>query len=141
MLWEARRIHRIPEEELQCAPTITEALPKFLEFAQHSILVAHNAEFDMSFLETEKEFCWGYVEIPECLCTMCLSKAVFPHETCHTLDAVSRRLRLHPPDTRHRALSDALLTAETFLQLLQRGALRSLEELRAKANPKPVPCR
>ena len=78
--WEAKQIHKIRDEDVASAPTIDQVLPRFLTFADHSVLVAHNAEFDMGFLQMEKECCWGYVDLPECLCTMRLSQSLFPHE-------------------------------------------------------------
>ena len=127
-------INGIRNEDVEHAPLIAEILPKFLTFAEGSRLVAHNATFDLSFLETEKEGCWGYVEIPECFCTMLLSRAVAPHEYQHNLDAVAARLQLnvsHPE--RHRALFDAQITADAFLALAHQGHIHSLEELRTKA--------
>ena len=139
MSYEAGRINRISEEELVHAPTIAEVLPKFLSFAEGTILVAHNAEFDQSFLETEKEMCWGYMDIPECLCTLALSRAVHPRAYRHTLGAVAERLGLAPsPVSGHRALPDVLLTAEVLLRLITIGDIRSLDALRAKALPGQV---
>lgn len=131
--WEAQRVNKITNEEITSAPTIELILPKFLEFAEGSILIAHNALFDMGFLEAEKEMCWGYIDIPECLCTMQLSRAVFPHEFRHNLDIVGKRLGIAPPESRHRALPDVLLTAQVFLTLLQKGKIISIEELKRKA--------
>ena len=134
--WEARSINGITEDELVHAPTIDAVLPQFLEFAKDSILVAHNAEFDMGFLHAEKEMCWGYIDIPECLCTLTLSRTLSPHEYRHSLDAVATRLGVTLPLTgRHRALPDVLLTAQVFLKLLERGHINTLSELQAKAAP------
>ena len=98
-----------------------------------TILVAHNAKFDMGFLGVEKELCWGYVELPECLCTMRLSQALFPREFGHNLDMVSRRLGLQIPKARHRALPDVILTAHALLKMIELGELSSIEELRELA--------
>ncbi|MDD5623688.1 MAG: 3'-5' exonuclease [Candidatus Peribacteraceae bacterium] len=131
--WEARQIHRIRDEDVLSAPTIDQVLPQFLAFAEHSILIAHNAEFDLGFLEVEKESCWGYVELPECLCTMKLSQALFPHEFRHSLDVVAQRLKLELPAERHRALPDVLLTAQALLRMMEIGQITSLEKLRSAA--------
>ena len=128
----------ISDEDVAGAPTIGDVLPKFLAFAEGSMLVAHNAEFDLGFLEAEKEMCWGYVDIPECLCTMVLSRAVTPHEYRHNLDVISQRLGLTFPEDRHRALPDVLLTAQILLKLIKIGNIHSLEELKEKATPKLV---
>ncbi|MDD3896295.1 MAG: 3'-5' exonuclease [Candidatus Peribacteraceae bacterium] len=131
--WEAKQVNKITDEEVRKAPTIDQVLPKFLEFAKGSILIAHNAEFDMGFLKQEKEYCWGYVDLPECLCTMNLSRKLFPGEFRHSLDAVARRLNLTMPTDRHRALPDVLLTANALLNMLSRGNIQTLEQLRTLA--------
>jgi len=130
---EASRINKIKDEDVSDALTIDHVLPKFLEFASGSILVAHNADFDMKFLNSEKESCWGYIELPEVICTMRLSQKVFPHEFRHSLDAVSLRLNLEIPPNRHRALPDVLLTAQSLLKMIETGNMTSLEDLRVKA--------
>ncbi len=129
--WEARQVNKITDEEVRGAAGIEEVLPKFLEFASGSILVAHNARFDMGFLSCEKEMCWGYLELPECLCTMLLSRALFPREFGHNLDMVSRRLHLTIPAARHRALPDVLLTAQALIKMIELGEIESMEDLQA----------
>ncbi len=131
--WEAKQVNRIGDEEVRNAPTIDQVLPEFLKFAEGSVLVAHNAEFDMSFLRREKECCWGYVELPECLCTMLLSRAVFPREFRHTLDAVAKRCNFPLPTERHRAAPDVRLTAQVFLTMISQKNITSLNELREVA--------
>ncbi|ALM10194.1 MAG TPA: DNA polymerase III subunit epsilon [Candidatus Peribacter riflensis] len=131
--WEAKKIHRISDEEVAAAPTIDAILPQFLRFAEGSLLVAHNAEFDMGFLRQEKECCWGYVDLPECLCTMRLSQSLFPHEFRHNLDVVSLRLGIPSPAQRHRALPDVLVTAQALLKMIETGKIQSIEELRKRA--------
>ena len=131
--WEAKQVNHIDDATVQSAPTIMEVLPRFLAFAQGSLLVAHNAEFDMGFLRMEKEFCWGYVELPECLCTMRLSQSLFPSAFRHNLDSLAERLQLTLPQDRHRALPDVLLTAEALLKMTQQAKILSLDELRKRA--------
>ena len=131
--WEARQVNKINDEDVRMAPTIDQVLPQFLEFAAGSMLVAHNATFDLGFLQREKEFCWGFVEIPECFCTMRLSQSAFPNEFYHNLDAVSRRLNLTMPEGRHRALPDVILTAHALLKMIEKTGIQSLEELRKRA--------
>ncbi len=127
--FEARQVNKITDDAVRNAPSIEEVLPKFLDFAAGSILVAHNAQFDMGFLQVEKDLCWGYVDLPDCLCTMKLSQAVFPREFGHSLDAVARRLSLRMPQARHRALPDVILTAHAFLKLVEVGDPASIDDL------------
>ena len=132
---ETTRIHNISNDDIRSAPTIMTVLPDFLSFAAGSILVAHNAEFDMGFLEMEKEFCWGYVELPEVLCTMRLSQSVFPaFGLRHNLDVLSERLGIPLLANRHRALPDVLQTAKVLLKMLEKGNIQSMDELRRRAS-------
>jgi len=131
--WEAAQVNHIVEKDLVDAPTIMTVLPEFLAFARGSILVAHNAQFDMGFLAMEKEFCWGYVDLPEALCTMRLSQSLFPTAFRHNLDALSERLQEPLPTDRHRALPDVIQTAKLLLKMLDHGKIQSMDELRKRA--------
>ncbi len=136
--WETKQIHHIGDEDVAGADTIMTVLPSFLQFAENSLLVAHNASFDMGFLTNEKEFCWGYVDLPECFCTMRLSQSVFPTAFRHNLDALSERLGLVKPSNRHRALPDVLLTAEALVKMLQTYNIQTLEDLRKRSSLSPM---
>lgn len=131
--WEAKQVNHITDEDVRNAPTIMTVLPEFLAFAQGSVLVAQNAQFDMNFLACEKEFCWGYVELPECLCTMRLSQSLFPTAFRHNLDIMSERFQLPLPENRHRALPDVIQTAKILLCMIEHGKISSMEELRRRA--------
>lgn len=131
--WEARQVNKISDEDVVSAPTIDQVLPRFLEFAQGTILVAHNCSFDMGFLHVEKDLCWGYVEIPECICTMRLSKQLHPSEFRHNLDSVAARYKLSMPENRHRALPDVIMTAQALLRMIEDADIRTIEQLRKLA--------
>jgi DNA polymerase III epsilon subunit len=131
--WEAKQVNKISDDDVKQAPTIEKVLPDFLTFAEGSFLLAHNAEFDWSFLEIEKEYCWGYVELPECLCSMRLSQSLFPREFRHSLDVLCKKFAIEVPHLRHRALADAIITAHAFLKLLDAGKITSMEELKRRA--------
>ncbi|MBI2635705.1 3'-5' exonuclease [Candidatus Peregrinibacteria bacterium] len=136
--WDARRVNKISDEDVRSAPTVDLVLPRFLEFAKGSLLAAHNAQFDYGFLEAEKQYCWGYTDLPDCLCTLTLSRNLYPTAFGHSLDAVCRRFNLEMPVMRHRALADALLTAQALLRMLKDGKIRSMEELKRQAGMKSL---
>ncbi len=136
--FEARQVNKISDDMVKDAPRIEEVLPKFLEFAAGTALVAHNAAFDFSFLEAEKEYCWGYVELPECFCTMKMSQYLHPQDFRHSLDVLTRKFNLQSPTMRHRALDDAILAAEVLQKMLATGRIRSLEDLRKCATVKQL---
>ncbi len=136
--WEAKQVNKISDEDVKGAPTIDLVLPQFLEFAAGTTLVAHNATFDVGFLESEKQYCWGYTDLPECLCTLTLSRNLYPREFRHSLDVLCARFGLIATVSRHRALTDVLLTAEALTKMLEFGNIRSMDELRMRAGVKQL---
>jgi DNA polymerase-3 subunit epsilon len=136
--WEARQVNKISDEDVKTAPTIDAVLPQFLEFAQGSVLFAHNAAFDFGFLDAEKEYCWGYVELPECLCSMRLSQSLFPTEFRHSLDVLCKKYGLCMPAERHRALADTILASEALLKMIEAGKIQSFDDIRRRASLKQL---
>ncbi len=96
------------------APSVEEALPKFLEFCRDAVLVAHNAEFDMSFLR-ENARRLGLSADHTSVDTLPLARVLLPGQSKHTLDAVAKTLGVSL-ENHHRAVDDAEATAEIFLK-------------------------
>jgi len=109
-------IHGIAPEALAGQPTILEVLPVFHAFAFETVLVAHNAAFDMRFLQL-KEAASGLRFDHPVLDTLLLSAWVHPNQASHRLEAIAERLGVAVTG-RHTALGDAMVTAEVFLKLL-----------------------
>ena len=112
----ASRIHGIDARALAGQPTIDKVLPQFRHFCEDTVLVAHNAAFDMRFLEL-KEAATGIRFTQPVLDTLLLSVIVHPSQEGHNLEAVAERLGVGVIG-RHTALGDALVTGEIFLRLL-----------------------
>lgn len=110
------RIHGIEAQALAGQPTIAAVLPQFHRFCEDTVLVAHNAAFDMRFLEL-KEAASGIRFTQPVLDTLLLSVIVHPAQESHNLEAVAERLGVSVIG-RHTALGDALVTGEIFLKLL-----------------------
>jgi DNA polymerase-3 subunit epsilon len=109
-------IHGITPEMVAGQPVIAAVLPAFHAFAADTVLVAHNAAFDMRFLQLlEAET--GIVFNQPVLDTLLLSAVVHPQQESHRLEAIAERLGV-PVLGRHTALGDAMVTAEVFLKLL-----------------------
>ncbi|MBW1647126.1 MAG: hypothetical protein JRJ72_03300 [Deltaproteobacteria bacterium] len=114
---ESIRIHGILPERLEGRPTIDQVLPFFQRFAEDTVLVGHNAAFDLRMFQV-KAVSTGVVFINPVLDTMLLSAVVNPSLKDHNLDAIARRLLGRAIPDRHTALGDALATAEIFLRLI-----------------------
>lgn len=120
-------IHGITPEMVRGAPTIDTVLPAFHAFAQDTVLVAHNAAFDMRFLELKRERTGLAFDQPV-LDTLLLSAVVHPQQQSHRLEAIAERLGV-PVLGRHTALGDAMVTAEVFLKLIPLLAERGIHTL------------
>jgi DNA polymerase-3 subunit epsilon len=127
-------IHGLKRDMLAGQPTISEVLPAFHAYASDTVLVAHNAAFDMRFLELKQDLTGVNFDQPV-LDTLLLSAAVHPNQDSHSLEAIAQRLDV-PVRERHTALGDAMITAEVFLRLiplLQDRGIRTLGQARAVA--------
>lgn len=124
---ESQQVHGIEAHALANEPTIEEVLPRFHRFCEDTVLVAHNAAFDMRFLEL-KEAKTGVRFDQPVLDTLLLSAIVHPSQDNHNLDAIAERLGVRVIG-RHTALGDALVTGEVFLRLLPLLAERGIVTL------------
>ena len=95
-----------------------DALEKFLEFSQNSLLVAHNASFDLNFLHSVCSRVLGYEKESYGLCTLKLSKVLAPDSPAHKLEILSKYLGVNV-ENRHRALDDARMTAHVLLKIIE----------------------
>ena len=109
-------IHGIQPEMVEGHPTIGEVLPAFHAFVGDTVLVAHNAAFDMRCLQV-KEKVTGVVFDQPVLDTLLLSAVVHPNQESHALEAIAERFNINIHG-RHTALGDAMATAEVFLHLI-----------------------
>ncbi|MDP3440456.1 MAG: exonuclease domain-containing protein [Azonexus sp.] len=109
-------IHGITEDMVRGKPTIDLVLPSFYAFCEDTVLIAHNAAFDMRFLQLKEERT-GIKFSQPVLDTLMLSAVVHPNQESHKLDVILERLGIQI-GSRHNALEDALATATVFLKLV-----------------------
>ncbi len=123
------------------APVIEDILPEFLAFCEGAVLAAHNAEFDMGFIQenARRQGIWReftYVD------TMGMARLLLPGQAKHTLDAVAKTLHISL-ENHHRAVDDAECTAEIFLAFIRMLSERGIENLaqleqEGKSNPEII---
>lgn len=121
-------IHGITPDMVAGKPHIGQVLPAFHAFAHDTVLVAHNAAFDMKFLEL-KEHSTGLRFDQPVLDTLLLSAVVHPNQTSHRLEAIADRFGVIVMG-RHTAMGDAIVTAEVFLRLVPLLADMGIHTLR-----------
>jgi DNA polymerase-3 subunit epsilon len=131
---ESIKITGITPDMLTHHPTLDRVLPAFQKFCEDTVLVAHNAAFDMQFLKL-KEAATGVRFTQPVLDTLLLSAALHEDLASHQLEAIAERLGVNIIG-RHTALGDAIVTGEVFLKmipLLAERGVRTLKQARDAA--------
>ncbi|MCX8032354.1 MAG: exonuclease domain-containing protein [Thermoleophilia bacterium] len=131
------RITGITQEMVADAPRIEEVLPEFLEFLQGAVVVAHNAAFDVGFLNYELARLKGRKLGEGAIDTLPLSRVLLPGLPNYRLHTLAEALSA-PVAACHRALADALAVQHVFVHLanlLRDQGINRLEEVRALVNP------
>jgi DNA polymerase III subunit epsilon len=106
----------ITQEMVREAPKFYEVARKIVEMTEEAIFVAHNAPFDYGFIR--EEFArLGYNYSRKQLCTVRLSRKAFPGLRSYGLDNLIREMGI-TVHNRHRAMGDALATAELFRRIM-----------------------
>ncbi len=117
----------ITDDMLENEPDEDIIMPQFLKFFGNSVLVAHNANFDVGFVRQ-----WAKkkgVEINNTvLDTVELSKVLFPELSRYKLDVVAKHLNISL-ENHHRAVDDAFCTAEIFVKCIDILKQRNIDSL------------
>lgn len=110
----------ISNQMVKGAPVFADVINDWLDFAADAVLVAHNAQFDVRFLNHEiRRVFPGRRMINSHLCTVKLSRRIFPGLMNYRLHTIAEHFTI-PILNRHRAPDDALATAEIFIRILSR---------------------
>ncbi|ANH66749.1 DNA polymerase III subunit epsilon [Mitsuaria sp. 7] len=117
---EAFRVHGLSIEFLSDKPKFAQIVDEFLEFIRDAELIAHNAAFDVGFINAELKRC-GKAPLHECVesvrDTLLMARDMFPGKA-NSLDALCRRLEVDNSNRGlHGAVKDAELLAEVFIRL------------------------
>jgi DNA polymerase-3 subunit epsilon len=117
------------DDEMLCGqPRVAAVWPRFVEFLGDGVLVAHNAAFDVGFLNAAAVAHSGRPLPHPHLCTLRLTRRLIPELHRRSLDVVAGHFGI-PTSDRHRALGDVRMTVEIFFHLLELLAARGIEHL------------
>lgn len=120
----------ITNEMVKNAPAFEEVLPELKAFIGQTPVVAHNATFDMGFIQAKANASGVAFDNPV-VDTLQLSRGLFPKLQKHKLDAVAKHLNIKM-DNHHRALDDAKTTAQIFvkcLELLKASSIETIDDI------------
>ena len=141
---EVVKVHGLTTEFLSDKPTFKEIAQSFIDFIGDADMVAHNAVFDMNFINAEfRRLNLPEISFDRMVDTLAISRKKNPHLARHSLDALCNRYGI---DNSHRdlhgALLDARLLAEVYIELLGGKEIdffkTSNEETEVKATTKEV---
>ncbi len=124
-----QEVTNITDEMVANSPTIDVLFPKVLDFIKDSVLVAHNASFDIGFLKNVAknlgyEFDYTYVD------TLPLARKLYPELKKHKLGKIAEHLKIKV-EVAHRALDDVDTTVKILKEMMktlkERGAKKVLD--------------
>ena len=136
---EAEKVHGLSMERLSTEPEFSEIAESFLEFVEGSILVIHNAAFDLGFLNAELKRASSQYPVLEEICdvedTLLLARNKFPGQR-NSLDALANRFEVTGyVRSFHGALLDANILADVYIHLT--GGQSKFEFITSNTNLNP----
>ena len=128
--YEIEQLTHITDDMVLDAPMIHEILPQFMEFCQNAVMVAHNADFDMSFIRHNCDLLGLECE-KTVLDTVALARVLLPSLNRFKLNTIAKALNISL-ENHHRAVDDAACTAEIFtkfVEMLRERGIETMENL------------
>lgn len=128
--YEITRLTNIDDGMVSDAPSIEDVLPEFLAFCDGCALVAHNAGFDVGFIEQNCRYQEIGCEFTY-LDTVAIARILLPALSKYKLNIVAKALGVSL-ENHHRAVDDAMATADIFIhfiRMLKEQNVETLEEL------------
>ena len=132
------QITNITDEDVYEAPFFEDIAQSILDFFEDSILVGHNLQFDFSFIKHEFQRAGIETFNPIKVCTLKLSRKLYPELKSKSLEKVAHHLHLRTEDL-HRAVADAELTVKIYLKILKFLEAQKISTLSALMNYQLTP--
>lgn len=126
--YNIQQLTNITDDMVKGAPELEEMLPKFLEFVGDAVLVAHNARFDIGFIQANcKQLGLPEVKNPV-LDTLELARLLFPTLKNHRLNTLTDKFKVNL-ENHHRAIDDSIALGHVLFHLLKEAAERGYSQL------------
>lgn len=122
-----QRLTNISQEMVDNAPSFETVAPHIYELLHDKVFVAHNVNFDYSFVKKQLEES-GYTINLKKLCTVRLSRKILPGMSSYSLGKLCHQLQINHAD-RHRAGGDTLATAHLFSLLIEKDTTGVIEKM------------
>ncbi len=120
----------ITDDMVKDAPPVEQVLNEFMEFIQGSVLVAHNANFDVGFIKQNAKLMGEKVKNPY-IDTLELCRKMFPELGRYKLNIVAKHLKIEL-ENHHRAVDDSMATAKIFMHcinMLKEKGCKSIKDI------------
>jgi len=126
----AYKIHKISNEDVKDSPLFVDKVEEMIEFVGNSLLVAHNAKFDMRFFNSElKNAGWEPYASERFICTCKIARYLFPGEK-NKLDNLCERFEVENHDrlvnNKHSAYEDTKILYDVYIKMLELLKLQNL---------------
>lgn len=108
----------ITQSMVENQPFMNQVLPKFLDFIGETLLIAHNARFDMNFINAECQKCNYHVTNNKVIDTLQFAREVFPTLEKHKLEYLADYFKLNKGSS-HRAFDDAECCRQLFIKCIE----------------------
>ena len=125
--YKITQLTTITDDMVKDAGTIEEVLPRFLDFCEKAVLVAHNAGFDTGFIKANcrrLNLPYEYTAVD----TLGLARCLMPHLGKYTLDNICKHLNIIL-ETHHRAVDDATATGKIFVEFISMLEEKEIKDL------------
>ncbi len=134
----ATRIHGITDKVLIDAPRFKSVYTEFISYCSNTVLIAHNASFDVRFMEVERKRNGISIQLPQTLDTLKLFRLWAPAQRSHTLTLLAKEAGYAFPKA-HRGDADAHMLAKLFILNQAKWTSGTLIELKKKTHVYPKP--
>ncbi len=131
----ASKINHITNDMLVDAPKATEVMSKFLDISKDCVLIAHNAQFDIRFVNAELERQEKRTLPNKAIDTLRFTRWAYPENERWTLQHLAKQLNINVENA-HRAEDDARVCMEIFIQTVI--ATKDRKKSTRKPAPKPT---